>query len=98
MPDHFYIYPAYLDRAGSRRAGRRVPAGTAPAEVSIEAIVTAARALGYRADAEPEKQYPAQFFQYAGRVKVTKKAGVSKARALREIAAALGRSVPSREA
>ena len=89
MPDHFYVYPAYLDRQFSRRAGRRVPGPTASEEVTVERIVAAARTLGFTAEAEPAKQYPRQSHAYAGRVKVAKKNGVSKARALREIAHAL---------
>lgn len=89
MPDFFYIYPAYLERATSRGLGRRIPAAAATDEVTAEKILAAARALGYRAEAEADKQYPRQFHTYAGRVKVAKKPGVSKTRALREIAAAV---------
>ncbi len=89
MPDHFYVYPAYLDRAGSRGAGRRVPANQGADEVTTEQVLAAARSLGFTAEAEPDKQYPRQAHAYRGRVKVGKKPGVSKARALREIAAAL---------
>jgi signal recognition particle subunit SRP19 len=86
MPEYFYVYPAYLAKNSSRSLGRRVPAAEAPADVSVEAILDAARTLGYKAEGEPGKQYPRQFHTYAGRVKVMKKPGVSKARFLRDVA------------
>ncbi len=95
MPDHFYIYPAYLERGTSRASGRRVGAAEAVEEVTTERIVLAARALGYRVEAESGKQYPRQVDRYAGRVKVVKKPGISKAKALREIAAAIKDAGPA---
>jgi signal recognition particle subunit SEC65 len=95
MPDHFYVYPAYLTSASSRALGRRVPKSSAVPEASLEEIVRAAQALGFQAVAEPAKQYPRQFFTYAGRVKVTKKPAVSKARFLLQLAAQMRQSPPS---
>ena len=91
MPDHFFVYPAYLGRGLSRRDGRRLPANLAIVDVTSEEIVQAAKRLGYRAEVEEAKQYPRQFFTYAGRVKVTKKAGVTKARFLKALATELAR-------
>ena len=91
MPDHFFVYPAYLGRGLSRRDGRRLPAALSLADVSTEEILQAAKRLGYRAEIEAAKQYPRQFFTYAGRVKVTKKAGTSKAGFLKAVAAELAR-------
>jgi len=91
MPDHFFVYPAYLGRGLTRRDGRRLPAPLALADVSTEEIVQAAKRLGYRAEIEATKQYPRQFFTYAGRVKVTKKAGTSKAGFLKAVASELAR-------
>jgi signal recognition particle subunit SEC65 len=88
MPDHFYVYPSYLAR-GSRGKGRRVPTAAASPEPSIDSILQAARSLGFTAEGEIGKQYPRRFQAESGRVKVTKKAGISKARALHEIARAL---------
>lgn len=96
MPDHFYVYPAYLARDSSRALGRRVPASIAPPEVSLEEIVAAAKALGFTAAAEPEKQYPRQFFTYAGRVKVTKRKGMSKGQFLHRLAEEMRRRAPGR--
>jgi signal recognition particle subunit SEC65 len=95
MPDHFYVYPAYLGRGLSRRAGRRLPATEAVAEASADEIVTAAKRLGFKAEAESEKQYPRRFFAYEGRVKVTKKAGTTKTVFLRAVAAELRRQRPA---
>lgn len=95
MPDHLYVYPAYLTQSLSRRAGRRIPSGQALPEVTAEEIVEAARRLGHTATLELEKQYPRQFFAYAGRVKVSKKSGVSKAALLRALAAELRKSRPT---
>jgi len=86
MPDHFYVYPAYLGRGLSRKGGRRVPEAASLTELTAEEIVAAAKRLGFRAEVEAEKQYPRRFFEYAGRVKVTKKGSVSKARFLKELA------------
>jgi len=98
MPDHVYVYPAYLDRSTPRRKGRRVPSATAASEVTLDQIVVAAKSLGYQVEAEPAKQYPRQFDVYAGRVKVQKKAGVSKTRLLREIAEELRKNPPAKGA
>jgi signal recognition particle subunit SRP19 len=97
MPDHFYVYPAYLLKSSSRSLGRRVPDSVAVSEVNLEQIVAAAGGLGYRVHPEPEKQYPRQFYRYAGRVKVTKKVGVSKAKFLRDLAEALRKQADSGE-
>ena len=91
MPDHFFVYPAYLDRAVSRALGRRVAAALALADITAEEIVAAARGLGFTVEAEPERQYPRVAHAYAGRVRVAKKAGVTKARFLGELAAEVAR-------
>ncbi len=86
MPDHVYVYPGYLSKDGSRRDGRRVPSNLALSEVTLEALAAAARSLGLTAEPEPEKHYPRRFYRYEGRLKVTKKKGVSKAKLLRMLA------------
>ncbi len=95
MPDHFYVYPAYLHRGLSRADGRRLPESEAVADATAEEIVTAAKRLGFKAEAEPAKQYPRRFYAYEGRVKVTKKAGTSKAAFLRAVAAEVRRVRPA---
>ena len=89
MPDHFYVYPAYLGRGLSRKGGRRVPESSSLADLTTEEILAAAKRLGFRAEVESEKQYPRRFFEYAGRVKVTKKGGTTKVRFLKDLAAEL---------
>jgi len=91
MPDHFFVYPAYLGRGLSRREGRRLASDLALVEVTAEELVQAAKRLGYRAEVESAKQYPRQFLAYAGRVKVTKRPGVTKTKFLQVIAAELAR-------
>jgi signal recognition particle subunit SRP19 len=86
MPDHFYVYPAYVDRNLSRAQGRRVPASQGVPDVTSEEIVEAAKHLGWRAEAEPEKQYSRRFYIYGGRVKVEKRSGTTKERFLRLVA------------
>jgi signal recognition particle subunit SRP19 len=83
MPDHFYVYPAYLGRGLSRTEGRRIPESETLAEVTAEEIAQAAKRLGYRAEVEAEKQYPRTVPTSVGRVKVTKRSGVTKAEFLR---------------
>ncbi len=86
MPDHFYVYPAYLARGGSRSSGRRVPEAKTVKDVTVEEIAQAAKRLGYKAEVETEKQYPRTVPSLAGRVKVSKRSGVSKAKFLRLVA------------
>lgn len=83
MPDHFYVYPAYLGRGLSRAEGRRVPESETLSDVTAEEIAQAAKRLGFRAEVEAGKQYPRDVFPSAGRVKVTKRNGVTKAKFLR---------------
>ncbi|MCI4350567.1 MAG: signal recognition particle subunit SRP19/SEC65 family protein [Thermoplasmata archaeon] len=94
MPDHFYIYPAYLRRESPRAAGRRVPQSAAPDDPTLADLVAAARALGFEVTAEDAKQYPRQFHRYEGRLKVAKKAGVTKTEFLRRVAAELKQRQP----
>ena len=95
MPDHFYVYPAYLSKNLPRAQGRRVPATGALGEVTSEEIALAARALGFTAEVEGEKQYPRQFFTYAGRVKIVKKAGVTKTQFLKSLASEIAKRRPA---
>lgn len=94
MPDHFYVYPAYLSAELSRRDGRRVPAPLASEQVSSAEILAAAKRLGFPAEVEANKQYPRQFFTYAGRVKITKTGGTTKAGFLTAVATELRRNRP----
>ena len=89
MPEHFYVYPAYLLRGRSRAEGRRVKADDAVPEVTADEIVQAARRLGYTAVAEIDKDYPRAAESFAGRVKVTKRAGTSKVHFLKLLSAEL---------
>jgi signal recognition particle subunit SEC65 len=89
MPDHFYVYPAYLIGGRSRSEGRRVADRVTLKEITADEIVQAAKRLGYKAEAEAEKQYPRDVPAYSGRVKVVKREGVSKAKFLRELASEL---------
>jgi len=91
MPDHFYVYPAYLGRGASRSDGRRVPAALALPDLTGEEILAAVQGLGYKAEVEPSKQYPRAAHQYAGRVKVTKRGKETKAAFLRTLATELQR-------
>jgi signal recognition particle subunit SEC65 len=95
MPDHFYVYPAYLGRALSRKDGRRLPEAEAVPDVTAEEILLSARRLGYKAESEPEKQYPRRFFAYDGRVKVMKRAGTTKTAFLRAVAADVRKHRPA---
>ena len=96
MPDHFFVYPAYLRKKGSRREGRRVGAEAAVGEVTTEQIVEAARRLGYQAVAEAEHHYPRQAHLFEGRVRITKKGDVTKSGFLRDLARVL-RELPPPE-
>ena len=87
MPDYFYVYPGYLARGASRAEGRRVPTPVTVIDITVEDIAGAAKRLGYHVEVEAGKRYPRTVPSLAGRVKVTKKAGISKARFLRLVAA-----------
>jgi signal recognition particle subunit SEC65 len=95
MPDHFYVYPAYLLKSRSRAAGRRVKAEESVGELTAEEIVMAARRLGYTAVAEADKDYPRDAGSFGGRVKVSKRAGTSKARFLKLLSTELRTRRPS---
>jgi len=95
MPDHFYVYPAYLGRGLSRKGGRRLPEAEAVAEVTTDEILQAAKRLGFKAEVEADKQYPRRFFTYDGRVKVVKRAGTTKSAFLRAVAADVRRHRPA---
>jgi signal recognition particle subunit SEC65 len=90
MPEHFYVYPAYVEKV-PRASGRRVPAEDGLSDVSAQELLEAAKRLGVKAELEADKQYPRRFFTYAGRLKVTKKAGTSKAAFVRALARELKR-------
>lgn len=91
MPDHFYLYPAYLQKGLSRADGRRVPADQALGELTAEEIVEASKRLGTKAVIEADKQYPRRFFEYAGRIRVSKASGMTKAKFLRSLVAEIRR-------
>ncbi len=95
MPDHFYVYPEYVDRSIPRADGRRVPAEGAPSSVTLEEIVAAASALGFKATAEAEKHYPPRAHAFAGRVKVAKRAGTPKTKFLADLAREITRRRPA---
>jgi signal recognition particle subunit SEC65 len=95
MPDHVYVYPAYLTKEGSRAEGRRVPSVHAPAVATVEQILAAAKSLGFKAEAEPERGYPRQGPGEPGRVKVTKRSGISKTKLLRLLADEIRKTGPS---
>jgi signal recognition particle subunit SEC65 len=95
MPDHFYVYPAYLGRQLTRRAGRRLPASEAVPDITTDEIVQSAKRLGFKVEIEAEKHYPRRYFVYEGRVKVTKKAGSTKASFLKAVAADVRKHRPA---
>ncbi|HEV2167280.1 MAG TPA: signal recognition particle subunit SRP19/SEC65 family protein [Thermoplasmata archaeon] len=95
MADHFYVYPSYLSAEASRSLGRRVAQASAVGPVTVDDLVNAARALGYKAEAEPEKQYPRRAHLYEGRVKIAKRAKTTKARFLVLLAEELRKTHPS---
>jgi signal recognition particle subunit SRP19 len=94
VPDHFYVYPAYLSAELSRRDGRRVPTAMASAQISTAEIVAAAKRLGFAAEIEANKQYPRQFYTYAGRVKISKAKGTTKTRFLTAVAVEIHKARP----
>jgi signal recognition particle subunit SRP19 len=95
MPDHFYVYPEYVERSIPRAEGRRVPADVAPPAVTLEEITAAAAALGFKATPEADKHYPARAHAFAGRVKVAKRPGTTKARFLVDLAKEINRRRPA---
>ena len=95
MPDHFYVYPAYLGRQLTRSAGRRLPASEAVPDVTTDEIVQAAKRLGFKVEVEAEKHYPRRYFVYEGRVKVTKTTGTTKAAFLKAVAADVRKHRPA---
>lgn len=91
MPDYFYVYPQYLagpSRALGRRVNKEVSVG---GDITTDQLLGAAKTLGFEAVAE-DKHYPRSFWKYDGRIKVTKKPGIAKAKCLRMLAAELSRN------
>jgi len=95
MPDHFYVYPEYVERSIPRADGRRVPADVAPSGVTLDEIAAAATALGFKATTEADKHYPPRAHAFAGRVKVAKRPGATKARFLVDLAKEINRRRPA---
>lgn len=96
MPDHFYVYPAYLAAGATRRGGRRVPAASSvKGEISLDQMAEAARALGYEVEVEEGKSYPRTFWQGSGRLKVQKKGTDPKTAFVRRLAQELQRRSPT---
>lgn len=86
MPDHFYVYPTYLKRSVPRAEGRRVPATEAVSgELNATTLQEAAKSLGFHAEVE-EKHHPKEAWRAEGRIKVTKKKGVTKEEFLHRLA------------
>ena len=94
MPDHIYVYPAYLTKEGSRADGRRVPSAHAPPTATVEQIIAAAKSLGFKAEAQPDRGYPRQGSTEGGRVKVTKRTGITKTKLLRMLADEIRKAGP----
>jgi signal recognition particle subunit SRP19 len=63
------IWPAYLDAALSRSAGRRVPLDDAVEEPSVDEIASAVQQVGYDAVVERDVTYPREY-EPRGRVLV----------------------------
>jgi signal recognition particle subunit SRP19 len=91
MPDHFYVYPQYLEKGLSRAEGRRIPAAEGLTDPNAAEIALAAKKLGTKAEVEEGKHYPRRFFQYSGRVKVAKRERMKKTQFLRALAAEVHR-------
>jgi len=91
MPDHFYVYPQYLEKGLSRTEGRRIPEAEGLVDPNTKEIAEAAKKLGTKAEIEEAKHYPRQFFRYAGRVKVAKRERMTKTKFLRALAAEVHR-------
>jgi signal recognition particle subunit SEC65 len=95
MPDYFFVYPSYLTKRTSRRLGRRLSQASALPDAAVEDMVRAATTLGFHVTAEPGKQYPRESYRLAGRLKVSKKDGVTKGEFLRRLAEELRRHPPA---
>ena len=78
------IWPAYLDRGKSRRAGRNIARRFSIQSPTLGEIEEAARALGLDPITEPDKAYPRSWWETSGRVLITD-AG-PKSKLLKEIA------------
>jgi len=63
------IWPAALDAALSREAGRRVPKEQAVSEPTVDEIAKAVAQVGYDVEIEREKTYPREY-EPRGRVLV----------------------------
>jgi signal recognition particle subunit SEC65 len=92
MPSYFYVYPSYLKKATPRAEGRRIPLPSAvTGNLEPPRLLAACKALGYEAELE-ERHYPREAWRNEGRLKVTKREGVTKQEFLRALARELQRT------
>lgn len=62
------IWPSYIDAKLKRREGRRVSRREAVDSPTAEAILDAARKLGYECELDAGAAYPARWYRREGRV------------------------------
>ncbi|MCS7128714.1 MAG: hypothetical protein N3E36_06185 [Sulfolobales archaeon] len=72
VSERVVIYPAYIDRALSRKKGRRLPLTHAVLNPTVDEIVHAAELLGLEPIVE-ERKYPKDTHKYTNVVVVRKK-------------------------
>ncbi|MBS1263651.1 MAG: Signal recognition particle 19 kDa protein [Methanonatronarchaeales archaeon] len=70
MSERRVIWPVYLDSARTRSQGRAISKEEAVKGPTLKEIEGAASALGLDPVVEPEKSYPASWWEESGRVLV----------------------------
>lgn len=75
--DKYVIWPAYIDKANSRSAGRIISKKLSVTSPELKEIEQAAEALGIHPVVEPDKAYPKSWWGVSGRVLVDKKGAKS---------------------
>ncbi len=66
----YIVWTVYFDAEKSWSEGRRVPRRLAVEKPRLDEVAEAARRAGYKVVVEPDKRYPAWWFEEGGRVVV----------------------------
>lgn len=86
--DKLVIWPAYMDKARSRSAGRIIPKKLSVTAPELKEIEMAARELGLNPVVEKQKAFPKSWWEVSGRVLVDRKG--AKSETIRQIAKKIG--------
>ncbi len=83
------LWPEYFDLRRTRSEGRKVKRAFAVSDPTLEILTKAVERLGLQYKAEPEKAYPANWWNQKGRILVEK--SMPKSKLLEKVGSELSR-------